>query len=194
MASVHWTMSADLFDNLALTPEEDAWWVDPDAMGESPTPVFISVELAAQQWFDSSDVRRRSNSLFDDALPTYSAIEVVRQVRGEEAVEPVINALRMHYLDLRAKQGGKELPLVEGIDEEYLGPRGALQLDAVAGVIGRERLVKLIRNHLKNVSRGNIDTWAESLITAMTDAAPPDERFRVETTLNAVTLTNADGA
>ncbi len=119
---------------------------DPQAF--DAVTMLVAHELAHQWWgHQVLGARMQGASLLYESLSQYSALMVIKKLRGEESLRPFLQFQLDRYLTGRRTQVIEEQPLVSaGLDQDYVNyGKGALALYLLQQRMGEEAVNRALR-------------------------------------------------
>ncbi len=123
------------------------FWVPEDEQRSLNFPFFVIAHEIAHQWTLPYAIVEGLPFL-SEGLATYSAIQVVKDYRGEEQLRRLMNQLREHYPFAPIRRGE---PLLRALDPYLAYRRGPFAMYALSEYIGSDQvngaLQKLIEIH-----------------------------------------------
>lgn len=155
-------------------------------------PFYVTAHEVAHQWWGQQLVGAnvQGTGMLHETLAQYSALMVVEDESGHEALGRVLDKERDRYLRGRAGERGVEPPLalVERQDYVYYH-KGALAMHALRDAVGEERLNRALKRYLSRVAFGEAPyTTAAEFLEEIRPEVPPGSEHLVEDLFETITM------
>ncbi len=158
--------------------------VDPDDPKDIDYPYYVTAHEAAHQWWGhqlmSGDVQ--GGTMLVESLAQYSALMVMRQKVGPAKMRKFLAYELDRYLQGRATEQKKELPLSRVENQGYVHyAKGSLVMYALADYLGEDRLNAAIRSFRdKHAFKGPPYPSTSELLADIRAATPPEMRYLID--------------
>ncbi len=163
-----------------------------DAAKDIDYPFYVTAHEVAHQWFAhqiiGGDVQ--GSTLLSESLSQYAALKVMEKEFGEPVMVKFLKYEMDRYLQGRAFERKKELPLLLVENQQYIHyNKGSIVLYALADYIGTDRFNLAVRNYLAKVKFQD-PPYTNSLefLAELRAVTPPELQYLLDDMLVHITL------
>ena len=129
------------YPNGIAISEKEGWYADTTGIAERAYLTFTVSSQMMEQWlFQNAKIGNvQGSDMLKIALPEALALQVVKVIHGEEAVEEILEKKQSFYSKERGNEPNQEPPLIYADGAEYLeGSKGVIALCELIETMGLE--------------------------------------------------------
>ena len=166
--------------------------VDPDSDTDIDYPFYVSAHEVAHQWWAHQLVPADAQgaNFITESLAEYSALMVMKHIRGDEQMLRFTRRELDAYLRGRGGERNHERPLLTVEDQPYIHyAKGALELYALQDIIGEKTLNAAIAGYLHGVAmKGPPYPTSTAFLAAVREATPVQARYFIADAFERIVL------
>ncbi|HVE87427.1 MAG TPA: M1 family aminopeptidase [Myxococcales bacterium] len=166
--------------------------VDPDDPEDVDYPFFVTAHEVAHQWWAhqviGGDVQ--GAEMLAETLSEYSALMVMKEKYGPQRMRKFLKYELHGYLQGRAFERKKELPLSRVEGQPYIRyNKGGMVMYALADLIGEDQVNAALRAFLeRNKLKGPPYPSSTELLADLRKVTPPDLQYVIDDWFERITL------
>jgi hypothetical protein len=166
--------------------------VDPSSEEDVDYPLYVTAHEVAHQWWAhqviGADVQ--GATMLSESLAQYTALMVMKHIVGPENMRRFLKYEMDRYLNGRATERKKELPLERNENQGYIHyQKASIVFYALQDYIGEDKVNQVLRDYVKDVAFQNPPyTNAAELVERFRKAVPPEYAYIVQDMFETITL------
>jgi aminopeptidase N len=158
--------------------------VRPDDPKDIDYPYYVTAHEAAHQWWGHQVVPAdvQGSSMLLETLAQYSALMVMKQHVGAAKMRKFLAYEMDRYLQGRALEQKKELPLARVENQPYIHYRkGSVVMYALADYIGEDKVNEALRRYRDaHAFKGAPYPTSAELLARLREVTPPDMQYLID--------------
>jgi ABC-2 type transport system permease protein len=155
-------------------------------------PFYVTAHEVAHQWFAHQVIggNVQGSTMLSESFSQYAALKVMEAAFGRATMVKFLKYERDRYLQGRALERKKELPLLLVENQQYIHyNKGSVVLYAIADYIGEDKFNAALKTYLEKV-RFQEPPYTNSLefLAELRAVTPPDMQYLLDDMLVNITL------
>lgn len=155
-------------------------------------PFYVTAHEVAHQWWAHQVIGAdlQGSTLMSETLSQYSALLVMEHEYGEDHIHRFLKYELDSYLQGRAFERKKELPLIRVENQPYIHyNKGAIAMFALKDYIGEEALNDALRRYVEAVAWQDPPyTTSREFVAYLRSATPPELQYVIDDLFEHITL------
>ena len=166
--------------------------VDPNDPDDIDYPYYVTAHEVAHQWWAYQVIggNVQGATMLSETMAQYSALMVMKRKVGPDQMRRFLRYELDRYLQGRATERKKELPLARNENQGYIHYRkGSLVMYALQDYLGEEKLNGAIAEYLRSVAYQDPPyTISLELVEHIRQITPPELLYLIEDFFETITL------
>lgn len=166
--------------------------VRPDDPEDLDYPFYVTAHEVGHQWWAHQVIGAnvQGATMLSESLAQYSALMVMEKEYGRDKMKRFLAYELRGYLQGRAAERLKELPLMRNENQPYIHyQKGSLVFYALRDYIGEDRLNAALARYIAKVAfQGPPYTTSKELVEILREATPPEYQYLIEDMFETITL------
>lgn len=155
-------------------------------------PFYVTAHEVAHQWWAHQVIgaNAQGSTVMSETMSQYSALMVMEKEFGKQAMRKFLKYEMKSYLQGRAKEGKKEVPLMLCENQQYIHyNKGSIIMYALKDYIGEDSLNAALRKYIRKVAYQEPPyTTALEFIECLKDATPDSLKYIINDMFETITL------
>lgn len=155
-------------------------------------PFYVTAHEVAHQWWAHQVIgaNAQGSTVMSETMSQYSALMVMEKEFGSQAMKKFLKYEMNQYLQGRAREGKKELPLILCENQQYIHyNKGSIIMYALKDYIGEDSLNAALKKYIQKVAFQEPPyTTSIEFISFLKDATPDSLKYIINDMFETITL------